>query len=306
MKNNKYSGVWIPKNVLKIGIKNGNERILFSMILRLSSNTACTASNKYLSERLQLSKGQISRLISELQKKNLVNIFVDGSNGNKRRITINNEYSRLCANMKIAIEDKSIPIRKDDDTLYADMPINNKEDNIYIKTTTTTEKLKSNINLIKSICKSKNISEEILFKQFENYSNFLVNTQKKIHPTDNDMYKHFLSWHNKQKLEVEFKYETDLKWFIDAFNKLSKKNFKITATLKKSFAKKRDEGFTSKEMTDAVSNLYSSSIANKWHKDRDFLFATPEFLLKDDNINRYLNARWGSSRKNIPRAKRLN
>ena len=73
MKNNKYSGVWIPKNILKIGIKNGNERILFSMILRLSSNTACTASNKYLSERLQLSKGQISRLISELQKKNLVN-----------------------------------------------------------------------------------------------------------------------------------------------------------------------------------------------------------------------------------------
>jgi DNA-binding transcriptional regulator GbsR (MarR family) len=137
MKNNQYTGVWIPKEVLKIGIKNGNERILFSMILMLSKNSSCTASNGYLSERLQLSKGQISRLISELQNKNLVNIFVDRSNGNKRKITINKEYTKLCANLNIGIEDKSIPIRKDDDTLYANMSINNKEDtkdryNIYI------------------------------------------------------------------------------------------------------------------------------------------------------------------------------
>ena len=88
-KNNEYTGVLIPNEVLKIHIKNGNEKILFSMILMLSKNGSCTASNGYLSERLQLSKGQISRLISELQNKNLVNIFVDRSNGNNRKITIN-------------------------------------------------------------------------------------------------------------------------------------------------------------------------------------------------------------------------
>jgi hypothetical protein len=52
----------------------------------------------------------------------------------------------------------------------------------------------------------------------------------------------------------------------------------------------------------AIKNLYSSSVENEWHRKNGFKFATPDFLLKDDNMNQYLNV----SRSVVNKTNRLN
>lgn len=96
----------------------------------------------------------------------------------------------------------------------------------------------------------------------------------------------------------------EVKWFIERFNHKSKRNFKVTPTIKKLFAKQFDIGYTGEEMCIAIANLYSSDVGNKFLKNSSFKFATPEYLLKEDNMNKYLNVKWSSSQR--LRAKRLN
>ncbi|MDG2194259.1 MAG: helix-turn-helix domain-containing protein [Polaribacter sp.] len=282
MKNKKYSGVWIPKEVLNNGIKNGNERILFAMISSLSKKEPCSASNKYLSELLQLSKGQISRLISKLEEQGLIKVYVDALNGNKRSITTNKKVNKLCLN-------KDIGMSENVNTLYANMPINNIEDKIYINTSTTSEKIKSNLNLLDSICKDKSLSKELLFIQIGKFSKYLVNNQKEVHKDDNDLFTHFGSWLDKIEIDNEFNLEKESDWFIMVFNGISKRKYRVTPKVKKLLKKNIDTGFTGAEMEAAIRNLYSSSFENKFHIGNSYKFATPEYLLKEDNLNKYLN-----------------
>jgi hypothetical protein len=282
MKNKKYFGVWVPKGILNIGIKSGNERILFAMILSLSKKKPCNASNKYLSELLQLSKGQISRLISKLEEQGLVNVYVDALSGNRRSITTNKKVNALCLS-------KGVIINENVNTLYANMPINNIEHNIYINTSTTSEKIKSNLKLLKSICKDKSISNDHLFKQVDIFSKYLVNNQKEVHKDDHDLFTHFGSWLDKRKMNKEFNLEKESDWFITVFNGISKRKYRVTPNVKELLKKNIDIGFTGPEMETAIRNLYSSSIKNKFHLDSSYKFATPGYLLKEGNINKYLN-----------------
>ena len=108
---------------------------------------------------------------------------------------------------------------------------------------------------------------------------------------DKDLFTHFSSWIRKFNLK-DVDLEKEIDWFMMAFNKLSGRTFKITEPLKASFAVQYSAGFTGKDMKIAIANLYSSSIDNAWHKKSGFKFATPEYLLKEDNVNKYLNLKF--------------
>ena len=108
---------------------------------------------------------------------------------------------------------------------------------------------------------------------------------------DKDLFTHFSSWIRKFNLK-DVDLEKEIEWFMMAFNKLSGRTFKITEPLKASFAVQYSAGFTGKDMKIAIANLYSSSIDNAWHKKSGFKFATPEYLLKEDNVNKYLNLKF--------------
>tara|TARA_R110002153_G_scaffold216051_1_gene368679 strand:- start:1878 stop:2777 length:900 start_codon:yes stop_codon:yes gene_type:complete len=108
---------------------------------------------------------------------------------------------------------------------------------------------------------------------------------------DKDLYTHFSSWIRKFNLK-DANLEKEIEWFMMAFNKLSGRQFKITEPLRASFALQYSAGFTGEDMKTAITNLYSSSIDNAWHKKSNFKFATPEYLLKDDNVNKYLNLKF--------------
>jgi hypothetical protein len=287
MKKKQYSGVWIPKELLNIGIKNGNEKILLAMIVSLSNEQPCTASDKYFAELLHLSISQINRMISTFERLGYIH---KGTFNSKRQIILDsNLLIRINADSQYA--NMQTPIRINADNQYANMRINSIVDNIIINTSTTTEKLKSNLDLIESVCKEKNIDKEFLNTQIETFSKLIQDT-KKIHKDDNDLYSHFKYWLDKYKPKEEINSEENEKnylWFIKLFNEISKRDFKPSEKTKEFFYKQFKNGFSGDDCRKAIQNLYSSSTGNRFHIDSKFKFATPQYLLKEDNLNKYLN-----------------
>ena len=65
----KFKGVWIPYEILTDKMLNDKEKIVYSMIIALSKERDCVISNSYISELLDISKIQSSRIINSLKKK---------------------------------------------------------------------------------------------------------------------------------------------------------------------------------------------------------------------------------------------
>ena len=290
MQKNSYFGIWVDKEILKI-VKNGNERLLLGMIVSLSKKVPCTASNDYFARELCLSGGQVSKLISRLQKDGIIKRFVDKENGNKRKITIDKKYYSLYSN-------ESIPIDENEDRLYSKTSTNNIVDNININTSTTTEKLKNNLDLVEGICKDLNIDKKNVYGKIPDFIKFIKEVRR-VHKSDSDLFLNFKSWMSSRKSNIKVNLEEGEKnylWFIEAFNKISKRTFLPSDITRELFAKQFENGFTPEHFMNAISNLYSSDVGNKFHIERSFKFATPEYLLKDDNINKYLNVRWSNNK----------
>jgi len=94
---------------------------------------------------------------------------------------------------------------------------------------------------------------------------------------------------NQKSSSYEGKLDEELNWFISIFNKISSGKYKADPEYKPMLERLIKMGFKSDEMKTAIRNLYSSSPENSFHIKSKFKFATPEYLLKDDNMNKYLN-----------------
>jgi DNA-binding Lrp family transcriptional regulator len=292
MKKKQYTGVWIPKEILNIDAKNGNEKILMAMIFNLSEKNPCTASNKYFAERLNLSISQVNRMINNLKQLGYIH---KSTFNNKREIIVDNSLL-ICINADTQYADMHTPVRINADTQYADMHINTKEDNININTSTTAEKIKSNLDLVENVCKEKNIDKEVLYNQIEVFSKRNKVT-KKIYPNDTELFKHFLNWIDtykpKEKINIEDpeKIEKVLDWFIDSFNKITKGSFIVKPNYKPMIAKLIQNGYKGNDFKKAIENLRSYKSSNYFHINNGFKIATPEYLLKDNNFEKYLNTK---------------
>ena len=106
-----------------------------------------------------------------------------------------------------------------------------------------------------------------------------------------ELFKHFQNWFAVQKVS-DIDCEKELQWFIKAFNSISKKEYFITDEIKHLFQVQLSYGFTGKQMAKAVANMYSSDPKNNFHLKHSFKFATPEYLLKEGNLNKYLNVKY--------------
>ncbi len=69
-----FKGVWIPYEILTDIKLNDKEKIVYSMILYLSKETDCIISNMYISELLNITKIQSSRIINSLKKKGYIKV----------------------------------------------------------------------------------------------------------------------------------------------------------------------------------------------------------------------------------------
>ncbi len=69
-----FKGVWIPYEITKDIKLNDKEKIVYSMILYLSKEIDCIMSNSYISELLNITKIQASRIINSLKKKGYIKV----------------------------------------------------------------------------------------------------------------------------------------------------------------------------------------------------------------------------------------
>lgn len=152
------------------------------------------------------------------------------------------------------------------------------------------EKILSNKSLLEILAMQQRVKISTVVNKLDE---FVLHSKSlsKNWENDKDLFTHFSSWIRKFNLK-DVDLEKEIDWFMMAFNKLSGRTFKITEPLKASFAVQYSAGFTGKDMKIAIANLYSSSIDNAWHKKSGFKFATPEYLLKEDNVNKYLNLKF--------------
>lgn len=69
-----FKGVWIPYEIVTDIKLNDKEKIVYSMILYLSKEKECIMSNLYISELLNITKIQSSRIINSLKKKGYIKV----------------------------------------------------------------------------------------------------------------------------------------------------------------------------------------------------------------------------------------
>ena len=71
-----FKGVWITYEILTDIKLNDKEKFVYSMILYLSKEKECIMSNSYISELLNITKIQASRIINSLKKKGYIKVDI--------------------------------------------------------------------------------------------------------------------------------------------------------------------------------------------------------------------------------------
>ena len=125
-----FKGVWIPKAVFTIDELTLHQKIILSMVLNLSSDKPCIATNHYIGEILGIHPTRVSVHLNNLKKMKYLNIHIDRDKVTKqitkRLITptpaLRNRLEGLSETANTPISETAKGITKDD----------NKEDNKHI------------------------------------------------------------------------------------------------------------------------------------------------------------------------------
>ena len=124
-----FKGVWIPKAVFTIDELTLHQKIILSMVLNLSSDKPCIATNHYIGEILSISPNRVSVHLNNLKKMNYLDIKLvrnDLKQITKRLIT---PTPALRNRLEGIVETDNYPIVETDKGIIKNY---NKEDNKYI------------------------------------------------------------------------------------------------------------------------------------------------------------------------------
>lgn len=80
----------------------------------------------------------------------------------------------------------------------------------------------------------------------------------------------------------DFSYEN----FIIVFNELTRRHYKGDASSKGHFAARQREGYKKEDFRRAIENC----LADPFHKEKNFKYLTPEFILRPDKFDKFINA----------------
>ena len=88
----------------------------------------------------------------------------------------------------------------------------------------------------------------------------------------------------------------DFEKLIEFINKNTGRNFKvINKTVKGKYLARLKEGYSKKDILDAVSN----SIKSDFHKGKNFKYLTPEFFSRSETLDKYSNVNNKQKEKNV-------
>ena len=96
MEKNEFTGIWIPLEILLIKDINSTDKIVLSDIYNMSINKEyCFASNSYLATHAGIAEKQLSRIITKLEKKDLITRILirdpDTMQIKQRKVKVNKE-----------------------------------------------------------------------------------------------------------------------------------------------------------------------------------------------------------------------
>lgn len=84
MSTTRLKGIWIPENIIFDTELSTTEKFVLSVILYLSENEKCCfASNRYISNIINVSTGRTSKIISKLRAKGYVEVKLNYKTGSK-------------------------------------------------------------------------------------------------------------------------------------------------------------------------------------------------------------------------------
>lgn len=98
---------------------------------------------------------------------------------------------------------------------------------------------------------------------------------------------------NGSDIKKEYKDESlsEFDMFVGAFNKLSDRSFRGTKKAKASYHARLKEKYSKTDIWLACKNAH----LDKFHIENSFTHLTPEYILREDILNKYLNIKNGSS-----------
>ena len=278
-----FKGVWINRHVWLNTELTIHEKFLLVEIDSLDNESSCFASNDYFAGFMQLKNRRIQYIIDALVKKGYLERKLVYKHNSKEI------EKRLLKVLKIegekVVQETASPLMQKTALPGAEKCADSNTTYIY---TTTTKKITANIELIENIARKLKRKPTEVIEMVPAFVNYCIGIQK-THNNNTDLFSHFGFWIEKQSFNTD---DEKVNWFIKTFNKVSKQNFIATDEVKKLFEKQLANGFTGEQMKTACKNMFSSDPKNKFHLNSGFQFATPVHLLKDDNVNKYLNQRF--------------
>ena len=303
-----FKGIWIPAEVWLNKDLTVMEKFFVSEIDSLDNGMGCWASLSHFMEVFTLSKSRCSEIITGLCEKSfLVVSFDDDGRGGERRVL---RLDPMFGKPNGGSENRTGGSENRTGGSENRTPINDEKYNEkYIEITTTTTSGVKNLKLTHSEAVNEIVSNEafiesvLMNNKLKNKQTLIVASAQfvrfqialsKKYNNHGDFLTHFSSWVRSQGLVdvviSDEEVEAGVEWFIDVFNKLSRKQYKATARVRELFEVQLKQGFTGEEMKKAIENLYSPG--NTWHRKSGYVEATPEFLLTGDRLNKYLNAKY--------------
>lgn len=73
--------------------------------------------------------------------------------------------------------------------------------------------------------------------------------------------------------------------FVEWFNSIAGRRFKCDSKIERSFKARIREGYSKKDLMKATLNAHK----DQYHKDNNYQYLTPEFILRSDKLNKFLN-----------------
>lgn len=90
--------------------------------------------------------------------------------------------------------------------------------------------------------------------------------------------------------------EIDYSKFIETFNSFASRGFRVTDKVKKALNARLKSGYTRKEILTAIKNAHN----DKYHIENGFKDLTPEFILREEKLEKFLNKQPIQTSTHIP------
>jgi hypothetical protein len=190
----------------------------------------------------------------------------------------------------VKVGDENVSSKGDENVIAIDENVTSKykEVDISNRYILLLKEIEGNYGLIETLAMQNRIEKNEVIKYAKIYVKQKV-AVKQIYNNATHFYSAFTKWLSEEVSVSKRCLKKEVTWFVDMFNKISRSEFQVSEKIEELFAKQFAVGFTGDQMRKAVTNLYSSSPKNDFHLKSSFKFATPEYLLKDGNMNKYLN-----------------